>query len=257
MTSAARGTRAILLLLLRSFSEVFSRDEGGLPRSWGPRADVPGAAAEARAASARLLALLAVMRLDVPAPAVATVEASICSLATQHVRLRVSGMPVSDASERTLLHSATISTCLQTLFDSPIHTVREGNNLSTSLPTHHQRLPQDRVSRSSGTASMASSLDGGRRSSTADVGNLDMLSLTEWPGVPPAAVLLPPGQCRSLWRQFVSDSNFIVQQVCCKHQLPPAGLWQASSVQRASVMQQVCADQLDGQHSTGLVVSCW
>lgn len=73
--------------------------------------------------------------------------------------------------------------------------------------------PQDRTSRSSGVGSMASSLDGGRRSSTADGSGLDMLSLTEWPGVPPAAVLLPPGQCRSLWRQFVSDSNFIVQQV--------------------------------------------
>ena len=73
--------------------------------------------------------------------------------------------------------------------------------------------PQDRTPRGSGAGSVAGSLDGGRRSSTADGSGLDMLSLTEWPGVPPAAVLLPPGQCRSLWRQFVSDSNFIVQQV--------------------------------------------
>lgn len=74
------------------------------------------------------------------------------------------------------------------------------------------------MSRSSGAASAASSIDGGRRSSTADGGGLDMLSLTEWPGVPQAAVLLSPGQCRSLWRQFLSDSNFIVQQVL-------QGLW--------------------------------
>lgn len=86
--------------------------------------------------------------------------------------------------------------------------------------------PQDRTSRSSGMGSMASSLDGGRRSSTADGSGLDMLSLTEWPGVPQAAVLLPPGQCRSLWRQFVSDSNFIVQQVGMRQscsRVPPAG----------------------------------
>lgn len=72
-------------MLSCSFGEVFSRDEAGLPRSWGSRADVPGAAAEARTAAAQLLALLAVVRLDVPAPAVAAVEASICSLAMQHV----------------------------------------------------------------------------------------------------------------------------------------------------------------------------
>lgn len=73
------------LVSLHSFGEVFSRDEAGMPRSWGPRADVPGAAAEARTAAARLLALLAIVRLDVPAPAAAALDGSICSLATQHV----------------------------------------------------------------------------------------------------------------------------------------------------------------------------
>jgi Root hair defective 3 GTP-binding protein (RHD3) len=68
------------------FSEVFSRDESGLPRSWGPRADVPGAAAQARGSAAHLLSLLAVIRTDVPPSTVAAVEASICSLAAQHVR---------------------------------------------------------------------------------------------------------------------------------------------------------------------------
>ncbi len=67
---------------------------------------------------------------------------------------------------------------------------------------------QDRVSRSSGITSAGSSRDGG-----SDSGGFDMLSAAEWPGVPHAAVLLSPGQCRGLWRQFLSDSNFVVQQV--------------------------------------------
>lgn len=68
---------------------MFSRDESGLPRSWGLRADVPGAAAQARGSAAHLLSLLAVIRTDVPPPTVAAVEASICSLAAQHVRCGV------------------------------------------------------------------------------------------------------------------------------------------------------------------------
>jgi hypothetical protein len=88
---------------------------------------------------------------------------------------------------------------------------------------------------------MASSLDGGRRSSTADGSGLDMLSLTEWPGVPPAAVLLPPGQCRSLWRQFVSDSNFIVQQVFLRRKydnVPPELCMTCASAGPALVSQR-------------------
>ena len=50
------------------FTEVFSRDEAGLPRAWGPSANVPAAAREARLAAARVLALLAVLRLDHPSP---------------------------------------------------------------------------------------------------------------------------------------------------------------------------------------------
>lgn len=93
-----------------------------------------------------------------------------------------------------------------------IHIIRHAEWHDASSPEQKVTCLQDRVSRSSGSASV-SSIDGSRRSSTAGGSDLDMLSLTEWPGVPPAAVLLPPGQCRSLWRQFVSDSNFIVQQV--------------------------------------------
>ena len=90
-----------------SFGEVFSRDEAGLPRTWGPRADVPGAAAEARAAAAHLLALLAVFRLDLPQPAAAVVDASIASLAEQHVcpLVRVLWLHVSSL---TCLHFAPV-----------------------------------------------------------------------------------------------------------------------------------------------------
>lgn len=76
---------------------------------------------------------------------------------------------------------------------------------------------QDRVSRSSGVSSAAGSRDGGSES-----GGFDMLTAAEWPGVPPAAVLLSPGQCRGLWRQFLSDSNFIVQQACSPKSSSPS-----------------------------------
>lgn len=64
---------------------MFSRDDAGLPRHWGPRADIPGAAAEARAAAAGVLALLSVLRLDLPQPAAAAVDAAITSLTDQPV----------------------------------------------------------------------------------------------------------------------------------------------------------------------------
>lgn len=42
---------------------------------------------------------------------------------------------------------------------------------------------------------------------------LDILAASEWPNISAAAVLLSPLQCRTLWRQFISDSNSHVQQV--------------------------------------------
>lgn len=45
-------------------AQVFSKDEGGMPRSWGPRANIPAANQKARLAAAQLLAQLAVLRLD-------------------------------------------------------------------------------------------------------------------------------------------------------------------------------------------------
>ena len=69
------------------FADTFSRDAAGLPRQWGADADVAGAAATARAAAARLLAALAVSRLDGPTGPVAedgadVVDAAVAALAT-------------------------------------------------------------------------------------------------------------------------------------------------------------------------------
>ena len=41
----------------------------------------------------------------------------------------------------------------------------------------------------------------------------DTLAAPEWPGVAAQAMLLSPSRCRALWKQFASDTNFIVQQV--------------------------------------------
>ena len=41
----------------------------------------------------------------------------------------------------------------------------------------------------------------------------DVLAAPEWPGVPAKSMLLSPSRCRALWKQFASDTNFIVQQV--------------------------------------------
>jgi hypothetical protein len=51
-------------MTILGFVQVFSKDEGGMPRSWGPRANIPAANQKARLAAAQLLAQLAVLRLD-------------------------------------------------------------------------------------------------------------------------------------------------------------------------------------------------
>ena len=42
--------------------------------------------------------------------------------------------------------------------------------------------------------------------------DFDIQSASEWPEIDSNRVLLSPVQCRQLWRQFTSDSAFIVQQ---------------------------------------------
>ena len=41
----------------------------------------------------------------------------------------------------------------------------------------------------------------------------DMVAAAEWPELPADVVLLSPVQCRTLWRQFSSDSMYAVRQV--------------------------------------------
>ena len=41
----------------------------------------------------------------------------------------------------------------------------------------------------------------------------DMVAAAEWPELPADVVLLSPSQCRTLWRQFSSDSMYAVRQV--------------------------------------------
>lgn len=70
-----------------------------------------------------------------------------------------------------------------------------------------------------------------RRGGGSGAAAFDLLSAAEWPGVGEDDVLLPPAQCRSIWRQFMSDSTFSVQQAlatqeanrAAQNRLPP--LW--------------------------------
>ena len=41
----------------------------------------------------------------------------------------------------------------------------------------------------------------------------DLVAASEWPHLPAEVVLLSPSQCRTLWRQFSSDSTYAVHQV--------------------------------------------
>lgn len=44
----------------------------------------------------------------------------------------------------------------------------------------------------------------------------DLVAASEWPDLPAEVVLLSPAQCRTLWRQFSSDSMYAVRQVSMK-----------------------------------------
>lgn len=60
--AAREAARTALPRVKERFSAAFSRDENGLPRSWGARSDVNGAASAARRKAAELLAQLVVDR---------------------------------------------------------------------------------------------------------------------------------------------------------------------------------------------------
>lgn len=145
------ASHTVLSRMKDRFNELFSRNDEGLPRSWNPRVNVSAVAAESRRGAAQVLALLAIIRFDMPADACATIDAAVASLVEQLER---------------------------------------------------------RASRA-GSMPAASALDS---VNAGDRAGFDMLSASEWPAVGKRAVLLSPGQCRNYWRQFLSDSNFIVQQ---------------------------------------------
>ena len=73
-----------------------------------------------------------------------------------------------------------------------------------------QEAPSARSSTASGRFSHAGGNGGDGAGGPIGV---DIMASSEWPGVAPADVLLSPGQCRTVWRQFSSDSTFTVQQV--------------------------------------------
>lgn len=50
-------------------------------------------------------------------------------------------------------------------------------------------------------------------SATSSGSGFDLVAASEWPDLPAEVVLLSPSQCRTLWRQFSSDSTYAVQQV--------------------------------------------
>ena len=59
-----RHSAAGALLRGAGAAQVFSKDETGMLRSWGPRANIPAVNQKAREAASQLLAQLAVLRTD-------------------------------------------------------------------------------------------------------------------------------------------------------------------------------------------------
>lgn len=66
----------------------------------------------------------------------------------------------------------------------------------------------------------------------AQVGDFDIQSASEWPGIAEERLLLGPSKCRQLWRQFSSDSNYIVQQAQATQVNPLTSVRDATTHQR-------------------------
>ena len=82
--------------------------------------------------------------------------------------------------------------------------------------------------------------------------DFDIQSASEWPGVEAGRVLLSPVQCRQLWRQFTSDSAFIVQQAQAT-QVPSGSLlsYFIFGFPKDKIMPQVLSSQV--QEDTNLL----
>ena len=81
---------------------------------------------------------------------------------------------------------------------------------------------QEGGSARSSTASGRFSHAGGNGGDVGAGGGVDIMASSEWPGLAVDDVLLPPGQCRTIWRQFLSDSTLTVQQVLLSRLLAPS-----------------------------------
>lgn len=174
LVHAREAANTALSRIKDRFSEVFQRDEQGMPRTWQPSVDIATVTAAARRAAAQLLAQLCFVHSSgcgaAAAAAAAAGEAAVLQLAED-----VGGAGGAAAG---------------------------------------------------GSGRLARSSSGG------DAGSFDLQSAAQWPaGISEEDVLLSPAQVRSIWRQFMSDSTFAVQQAlatqeanrAAQNRLPP--LW--------------------------------
>lgn len=75
--------------------------------------------------------------------------------------------------------------------------------------------PEDKIERAllSLAADRRAVQGGGEDQKASQSTEWDILAADDWPGITAKAMLLTPSRCRALWRQFTSDTNFVVQQV--------------------------------------------
>ncbi|MCJ1422125.1 Cell wall protein rhd3 [Sticta canariensis] len=211
----------LLAHLLRRFSELFTEDEDGIPRTWGPKVSIPSVTQKARQAAAQVLALLAANRLDhtpVSAQLLLYQEdyAWIISLARV-----VTIMSMQSAMRWPMLchRHMTIDICrLSRPEDLAGLKSRDWRTKGSSM-LQDAFASIDRAvsgltaeSRATGEQPGAGATAAFSRAASRKLGDLDLLADDEWPGVPPAAVLLQPDKCRTVWRQFFTDSARSVQQ---------------------------------------------
>lgn len=92
------ASHSALSRMRERFSQLFFRNDEGLPRSWTPRVNISAVAAEARRGASQILALLAFIRFDSPGGACAAIDAAIAGLASQLERHASRAVSVSPAA---------------------------------------------------------------------------------------------------------------------------------------------------------------
>ena len=179
------------------FTEVFTLDDRKTPRMWGPRDDIPSIARHARLAAANVLAQLAVIRSPpaVTAPSEALFDSASAQLAPS------SGAPPSASASSTATHTPdAIEAAVLQLARADL---QNGDRGSSGRPGGSGGR-EESLSRTSSSSAPAAPTPGVV---------VDILSAAAWPGVAEAAVLLQPHEVRTAWREFMSSSNVLVQQV--------------------------------------------